>query len=397
MAEDLTYLQRLLTQIYGINERYAEVNKVYESSGVRYNIFDVLGLTTAEVGLHSTFIASLLRPGLHGAGTKFLEAFLRMSRLDLPSGFFDVSKVNVEQEKYIGPTTETGGGRIDLILTDGANSLIIENKIYADDQKNQLLRYHNYRPNAKLVYLSLYEDNKPSEKSLGTLPAESVTCISYKTDIIQWLEECVKISANLPYIRETINQYIKTIQQLTNTSMATNAEVIRLLKEQNNLAAAFTVRNNLDHALNEIMKTFFEDLKREIEHCCPGVTCTTDHTNNDTWFMDKPRILFKHPDWKNVFFAMEFEHSGLRDFTIGFLKKSEVKDIRQLKEVKELAHQLGYDKKSTGSWFWSYPSSPDILNWNNAKSIEMLQDGSMIKWFTESVNNVISCSKGLDL
>ena len=117
--------------------------------------------------------------------------------------------------------------------------------------------------------------------------------------------------------------------------MATNAEVIRLLKEHNNLAAAFTVRNNLDHALNEIMKTFFEDLKREIEHCCPGVTCTTDHTNNDTWFMDKPRILFKHPDWKNVFFAMEFEHSGLRDFTIGFLKKSEVKDIRQLKEVKE--------------------------------------------------------------
>lgn len=397
MAEELTYLQGLLTQIRGINERYAEVNKVYESSGVRYNIFDVLGLTTAEVGLHSTFIASLLRPGLHGAGTKFLEAFLRISRLDLPAGFFDVSKVTVEQEKYIGPTTETDGGRIDLLLTDGVNTLIIENKIYADDQKNQLLRYHNYRPNAKLVYLSLYEDNKPSEISLGTLPLECVTCISYKTDIVQWLEECVRISANLPYIRETINQYIKTIKQLTNTSMATNAEVISLLKEQNNLIAAFTIRNNLDYALNEIMITFFEDLKREIGLCCPDVICTTDHTNNDSWFMDKPRILFTHPAWKRIYFGMEFEHSGLRDFALGFLKKNEVNDIRQLKDVKALADQLGYNIKSTESWFWSYPSTPEILNWYNPKSMEMLRDGSMIKWFVDTINNVISFSKGLDL
>jgi len=396
MADELTYLQGLLTQIRGINDRYAEVNKVYESSGIRYNIFDVLGLTSSEVGLHSTFIASLLRPGKHGAGTKFLEAFLRMSKLDLPSDFFNVSKVQVEQEKYIGPTTEKEGGRIDLILSDGKNSLIIENKIYADDQTNQLLRYHNYRPTAKLVYLSLYGD-KPSKKSLGTLQEECITCISYKIDIVQWLEECVQISANLPYIRETINQYIKTIQQLTNTSMATNTEVIGLLKEQNNLAAAFAIRDNLDHALNEIMKTFIEDLKRDIEQSCPNITCTVDHTSNDTWFVDRPRFLFKHSDWKNVYFAMEFEHSGLRDFTTGFLKKTEVKDIRQLKDVKELAHQLGYDKKSTGSWYWSYPSSPEILNWNNAKSMEMLRDGSMIKWFVETVNNVKTCSKGFDL
>ena len=145
------------------------------------------------------------------------------------------------------------------------------------------------------------------------------------------------------------------------------------------------------------MKTFIEDLKRDIEQSCPDITCTVDHTSNDTWFVDRPRFLFKHLDWKNVYFAMEFEHSGLRDFTTGFLKKTEVKDIRQLKDVKELAHQLGYDKKSTGSWYWSYPSSPEILNWNNAKSMEMLRDGSMIKWFVETVNNVISCSKGFNL
>ena len=372
------------------------MKKAYESSGVLYNIFDVLGLSSSEVGLHSTFIASLLRPGQHGAGTRFLEAFLRMSKLDLSSVFFNVSKVKVEQEKYIGPKTDTEGGRIDLILSDEKNSLIIENKIYADDQKNQLLRYHNYRPAAKLVYLSLFGD-EPSDNSLGTLPKESVTCISYKIDIVQWLEECVRISANLPYIRETINQYIKTIQQLTNTSMATNTEVIGLLKEQNNLSAAFAIRDNMDHALNEIMKTFIEDLKRDVEHSCPNITCTVDHTSNDTWFVDRPRFLFKNSGWKHVYFAMEFEHSGLKDFTHGFLKKDDVKDIRQLKDVKEFAHKLGYDKKSTGSWFWSYPSSPEILNWNNAKSMEMLRDGSMIKWFVETVNNVISCSKGFDL
>ena len=397
MAEELRDIRDLLHRIEDVNKRYAEVKRAYENSGVLYNIFEVLGLTTSEVGLHSTFIASLLRSGQHGAGTKFLEAFLRMPRLGLPADFFDIDNVKVEQEKRIGTTTDDEGGRIDLILSDGNNTLIIENKIYAKDQWHQLLRYHNYRPSAKLVYLSLYADDEPSDDSLGTLDRSEVTTISYEYDMLLWLEECVRISANLPHIRETLNQYIRTIQLLTNTGMGTNSDIIKLLKAKENLEAAFAIRENLDSALNDLMKQFVSDLKQRVEQSPMGFTFVTENSGNDSFFMDKPKFLFKHSDWKNVCFAMEFEHSGLRDLAIGFLKNPEVKDIRLLDGVKKLADSLDYNTKSTVSWFWSYPSSAHFRNWYNAKSMDMLHDGSMLAWFMETLNNVFVKSKGLDL
>jgi len=128
-----------------------------------------------------------------------------------------------------------------------------------------------------------------------------------------------------------------------------------------------------------------------------GFTFVTENSGNDSFFMDKPKFLFKHSDWKNVCFAMEFEHSGLRDLAIGFLKNPEVKDIRLLDGVKKLADSLDYGTKSTVSWFWSYPSSAYIRNWYNAKSMDMLHDGSMLAWFMETLNNVFVKSKGLDL
>ena len=143
MDIQLIELQHLLDSIKGIDRRYQDVWKEREDIGISYNVFDVLGLSTSEVGLHSAILASLLMPRGHGAGRQFLEAFLKIPCLDLPNRFLDPEKTVVEKEKYIGPVTDTEGGRIDLYLTDGKNYLIIENKIYAADQQNQLLRYHN--------------------------------------------------------------------------------------------------------------------------------------------------------------------------------------------------------------------------------------------------------------
>ena len=302
MDKELLNVQDLLNRIKGIEIRYAAVQKEREESGVYYNVFDVLGLTTSEVSLHSSLIASLLRPDKHGAGRKFLSAFLRMPALNLPDGFLDLEKVSVEQEKFIGPKTPTTGGRIDLFVTDGTNHIIIENKIYAGDQENQLLRYHNYKPNGKLVYLSLTEDDKPSDSSLGGLAPELVACISYKYDILQWLKECVQISANLPYIRETINQYIKTIQQLTDTEMGTNSEIIDLLRRPENMAAAFAIQDNLNESMNIIMNGFIQALKAELSRIGSPFTCITNEPN---WFQSYRRISFVNEHWNKMVIAPE--------------------------------------------------------------------------------------------
>ena len=111
MDKELLSIQELLNRVNAIDIRCAAVRKEREESGVFYNIFDVLGLTTSEVNLHSSLIASLLRPDKHGAGRKFLEAFLRMPSLKLPEGFLDLDKVSVETESLLAPrkTIPAGG------------------------------------------------------------------------------------------------------------------------------------------------------------------------------------------------------------------------------------------------------------------------------------------------
>lgn len=393
MDKDLVNIQDLLNRIKAIDVRYAAVRKEREESGVLYNIFDVLGLTASEVGLHSSLIASLLRPDKHGAGRKFLAAFLKMPGLNLPEGFLNLDKVTVEQEKYIGPKKTNSGGRIDLFVTDGTNHIIIENKIYAGDQENQLLRYHNYRPEGKLVYLSLFEDDGPSKDSLGGLDPDLVTCISYKYDILQWLKECVQISANLPYIRETINQYIKTIQQLTDTEMGTNSEIIDLLRRPENMAAAFAIQENLNESMNIIMNGFIQDLKAELIRIGSPFTCITNESN---WFQSYRRISFENEQWDKIKFSTEFEATGFKNMIAGLLRKEHVNSILEIPDAIVLSEKLGFTKKNK-NWLWGALPSYIPSYWNNARVMKLLSDGSMVREFIKMLEVVSERSKGLDL
>ena len=70
----LTQLLRKISEVL-INEkaRHEELRKRGES----FNVFDILGLSTNEVRLHSAFLAELLNPnGTHGLGSQFLFAFI---------------------------------------------------------------------------------------------------------------------------------------------------------------------------------------------------------------------------------------------------------------------------------------------------------------------------------
>ena len=382
MDSQLLELQHFLESVKDKDLLYQAVWKEREDNGISYNVFDVLGLATSEVGLHSAILTSLLMPTGHGAGRKFLEAFLKIPSLKLPDHFLDPEKTVVEKEKYIGPVTDTEGGRIDLYLSDGKNYLVIENKIYAADQKNQLLRYHNYKDSARLVYLTL-NGSEPADESLGgVLSREDVTCLSYRDDIIPWLQECVRISASLPYIRETLNQYIHTLKQLTNTDMVTNNEIINLLCEEKNIESIFMVRNNFDAAINRIMKDFLSALSEK----------TVSETGFSLdFFTDKmtdsySRITFSRNGWKNVCFAIEFDGAWLNKMAVGFLKTNpNIKDIRQLEGVKKAAEGLNYIK-SNESWFWCYPSEHKC--WYESATIKQLFDGQMEKWILDTLKVV---------
>lgn len=206
-------IKTLMIDVGHISNHYREIVKI---TGGEFNVFKTLGLQSSEVRLHSAILTDLLNPlGSHGQGDLFLKIFVRQQRI---TGF-DTKSAIAEYEKNTGfiNSDYTKGGRIDILITDKYNKhIIIENKIYAGDQKNQLLRYYNFDKNAYLFYLNLF-GAKPSEFSANTLISESqYSIISYSYDIIEWLEECKRDAVSLPFIRETIGQYINLLKQLTN-------------------------------------------------------------------------------------------------------------------------------------------------------------------------------------
>jgi hypothetical protein len=212
----LKNIKKLLSDISKIASKYQHLAEV---SGNNFNVFNVINVTTDEVRLHTRFISELLNPnGSHGQGATFLNLFT--SKFDVA---ISIEAAVVENEKYIGPVTETTGGFIDIFISDNrGTSITIENKIYAPDQKNQLLRYYNHNKK-NIFYLTLlgsepYEESYKYDNEKKLDPEKDFQLISYKYDIKQWLIACRKEAVEFPLLREGISHYInlninRTIKQ----------------------------------------------------------------------------------------------------------------------------------------------------------------------------------------
>ena len=234
-----------------------------------YNIFLTLHKSSNEVNLHSRFIHSLLDPsGNHNQGTIFLDLFMQFC--SLCEFKIDVNNVEVTRED----------NRIDILISDKTNNkyIIIENKIYAEDQNTQIQRYIDEKvkenKNAKIcvLYLTLYGE-KPSKNSLGKFKLEGNSlkngkqefkfkAISYKDDILKWLYECRIQMQNLIKFDLIISQYIDVVKNLIGTYKNTINDSLSdflVIKENYNYFS-----KNKDREDFEIYKKDYEDTTKQI-------------------------------------------------------------------------------------------------------------------------------------
>jgi len=256
---------------------YKEQKALYDEHYKRgdfFNVFNILGLRSNETRTHSAFLAELLNPnGSHGMGDAYLKSFI--SCMNLESLQLNLQHAYVEVERSIGEIDENydNGGRIDIIIVSDDKAIIIENKIYAQDQYKQLVRYNNYAKDTfsdyRLLYLTLDKD-AASDASTQTddeqlLPNIDYYPITYRNDIIPWLDVCVSGTPKDSPVEVIINQYKNLLKELTNT-MEENKIVLNVLAKEENWACTLEVLKNADSWKEEVWKSFYDEFIKKAEH-----------------------------------------------------------------------------------------------------------------------------------
>lgn len=216
---------------------YARMLSDYRESNVLlaedFNIFSLVGVGHYEVTTHSAILRKLLdSQGSHGQGNLFFIEFLSMLA---DKGIIPKEDIN----KYSPMTFDNyacdaersvATGRIDIIVEqldgDFPYSIIIENKVYAVDQYEQIERYwaelekktHIPVDRKEIIYLTP-KGGLPSEDSIDSKKRKELEdkgalhYISYNTDVSCWLENAL-MKVKSPKIEHTVRQYIELVRNL---------------------------------------------------------------------------------------------------------------------------------------------------------------------------------------
>lgn len=164
---------------------------------------------------------------------------------------------------------------------------MVENKIYHEDtnheDKGQLENYYGKlleedkipEDGIEVYYLTL-DGHEPSENSVklsGKYPKlqDKVKCISYSVEILEWLRNIVKECYNKPSLRESIIQYIKIVENMTNNDISIDErkEITSLIgMNEDNLMSAKLLIDNFNHVKWHTIYDFYIELETELQ--CRG-------------------------------------------------------------------------------------------------------------------------------
>lgn len=376
---------QLFAQTNAINKKY---ENIVQATGEGFNIFRILKLHAAENRTHSAFLAELLNPkGSHGQRDVFLNLFI--SRFLEVDQVFHTMSATVIVEKHIGFMNDgkTEGGRIDIAIKDhSGNEIFIENKIYAIDQENQLVRYYNYNKNAKLFYLCL-QGETVSELSCGDLKkTEHFHVITYKKEIIEWLNDCRKEAVSHPILRESITQYINLIKYLTGQTIneTMNAELIGLLtKDKDSLSASFTIANTVDAACDKLLEKLKIIVEEEIAKELSVIG--EFHIN---WKDKYSQFCFYKEDWQlsSICFQFQYTSSGL---TYGIARDKECMDLSDPYGI-EIYKKLSVLGGELNTW-WPFHKRVEepYDDWDNVEPWLAIVDGSIKPWIKNKVEEIL--------
>lgn len=244
----MSRIEVLLEEIHDVKAKYKKLNK---ENATGFNIFSILLKSNDEVNLHSKFIHELLNPqGTHQQGQLFLDLFLEQLGINIDTSV----AMEAFREKE----------NLDILLQTSEHALIIENKVDTQDHSCQLSRYWDNikskgyeASNIYLIYLTLWGE-KPLESGMH----DKVLNISYRKEIVLWLEKSIKKVSHIPVLKETLEQYLSLIQVLTKQMQSQSVEMAlkELLLQGDNLQQIISLEAVVTEAKIELQLDFWQRL-----------------------------------------------------------------------------------------------------------------------------------------
>lgn len=351
-------IQRLLHQV---SDRARQDAGRRTASGEDFNLYRIARIERAEVNTHSAMIAELLSPkGTHGMGPLFLK--LLLSQMDVLHGSLSEASVRKEQ------SFPYGQGRVDIAIHLRNHLILIENKIDAQDGVEQLKHYAEIGEASGKDWHLWYLTKTGRAASKESHCGKTYRPISYSEHILNWLEQCVTLSAEKPALQQALIQYRNLVRTITGKTMAhtTREALIALLSTADDLKAADAISEALPYAKGAMLFRFFQEVQEGVEgiedKCSriaqpkrfAGLEATRENCNK--WFMPKGQKvrnvgMFFKIGREDLLFRVEVASEALH-FGVVPVKDGDLSKIERPDEyLSRLPQNLHYQNWRAFQWF----------------------------------------------
>lgn len=314
-------VQKLLDDVTLWHESHKKANALFSRQlAPDFKLFSLFNVN--EMALSNCLAFLLDENETHGQKDLFITKFYELfqSNHDTKKEL----KLAPNQYRVYTEYTIDTGRRIDILMTDSKNYIAIENKPWADDQKEQLKDYgywlqksaHN-NENWLLIYLC----NK--EISDYTLPKETdisiqqnVLAITFR-ELLIWLTDC-QLYVQAPKIRVFIEALMQFIQEEVNweIDMTLQNELNKIiLSKPSNISAALLIEKNIKALKLILFHQFITHINQQIADLGITVELDSDIEKCYAGFA----VMFEHHD--RFLLRWEFEKSGQQKLYYGVRRR----------------------------------------------------------------------------